>query len=293
MEGFIENRSGSPEAAFNDTIMVTLAQYHPRRRPWSTNLLKEIDPEVSFDFYQERFEDTDDFTFVFVGKYNVDSIQPLILKYLGNLPSTEKEESWKDTGIYPPDGVIKKTVYRGREEKSHVGIIFTGEQKWSREENYALASMVSVMRMKLREILREDMSGTYGTSIGSSFSLYPREEYRITISFGCNPDRVEELTRAVFQVIDSIQVIGPEDSYIEKVKETQRRSHETRLEQNRFWLYSLIDYSMKGHNPVLILDYPELINTLDPLMVQEAANTYFKTDNFVQIVLRPEAIQEE
>jgi zinc protease len=288
MEGFIQNRHGSPEAAFYDTILVTMAQYHMRKRPWSTKLLDEIDPEVSWNIYNERFEDMDDFTFVFVGKFDPDSMKPLANRYLGNLPGTDREETWRDTGIFSPEGVIKKTIYRGQEEKSMVSLIFTGKHPWSRESNYAITSMTNVMRIKLRETLREDLSGTYGTSIGSSLSLFPREEYRINISFGCEPERVDEMIGAVWQVIDSVKAYGPDTSYIEKVKETQRRSFETQLEQNRFWLNNLVAYAMRGQDPALILEYPHLIETLDPKMIQDAAKSFFNKENYVQVVLKPE-----
>ena len=289
MEGFIQNRHGSPEAAFYDTIMVTMAQHHMRKRPWSTKLLDEIDPEVSWDFYNERFEDTDDFTFVLVGKFDPDSIRPLVIRYLGNLPVTDREETWRDTGILPPEGVVKKTIYRGQEAKSQVSLIFTGEHNWSRRDSYAMSSMTGVLRIKLRETLREDLSGTYGTRVGSSLNIYPREEYNISISFGCEPDRVEELIGAAFQVIDSLKQFGPDTSYIDKVKETQRRSYESQLEQNRFWLSNLVSYAMREMDPARILDYPVLIESLDPSIVQEAATTFFNMDNYVQVVLKPEA----
>ncbi len=292
MEGFIQNRHGSPEAAFYDTIMVTMGQYHMRRRPWSTKLLDEIDPEVSWRIYNERFEDTDDFTFVFVGKFNPDSIRPLVLKYLGNLPATEREETWRDTEIFPPEGVIKKTIYRGQEDKSRVSLIFTGKHPWSLENNYTLSSMTDVMRIKLRETLREDLSGTYGTSMGSILSMYPREEYQINISFGCEPDRVDELIGAVFKIIDSLQVYGPDTSYVEKVKEAQRRSFETQLEQNQFWLSNLVAYAMREQDPALILDYPALIQMLSPAKIQDAARAYFNKENYVQVVLKPETLHE-
>ena len=291
MEGFIQNRHGSPEAAFYDTIMVTMAQYHKRKRPLSTKLLDEIDPEVSWNFYNERFEDLDDFTFVLVGNFDPDNIKPLILRYLGNLPVTDRVETWRDTGIIPPEGVIRKTIYRGQEEKSRVSLIFTGKHSWSRQDNYALSSMASVMRMKLRETLREDLSGTYGTSMAASLNIYPREGYRVSIDFGCEPGRVDELIGAVFQVIDSMQVFGPDTGYINKVKETQRRTFESQLEQNRFWLSSLVLYAMRGQDPSMILQYPDLIKTLSPEMVQNAAKTFFDRKNYVQVVLKPEKDQ--
>jgi zinc protease len=291
MEGFLQNRHGSPEAAFYDTIMVTMAQHHRRKRPLSIKLLEEIDPEVSWDFYNERFEDLDDFTFVLVGNFNPVTIRPLILKYLGNLPCTDRVETWQDTGILPPEGVVKKTIYRGQEEKSRVSLIFTGKHPWSRKDSYAISSLASVMRMKLRETLREDLSGTYGTSIGSSLSLYPREEYRISISFGCEPDRVDELIGAVFHVIDSMQTFGPDTSYIDKVKETQRRSYESQFERNRFWLSSLVAYAIREQDPVRILEFPDLIETLDPAMIRNAAMTFLNRVNYAQFVLKPEEEQ--
>jgi zinc protease len=173
MEGFIQNRHGSPEAAFYDTIMVTMAQYHKRKRPLSTKLLDEIDPEVSWNFYNERFEDLDDFTFVLVGNFDLDNIRPLILRYLGNLPVTDRVETWQDTGIIPPEGVIKKTIFRGQEEKSRVSMIFTGKHPWSREENYALSSLASVMifRAPMGSAWRHLSTSTQERNTGSALNL--------------------------------------------------------------------------------------------------------------------------
>ncbi|MFC2117005.1 insulinase family protein, partial [Bacteroidota bacterium] len=113
MQGFIENRFSSPEAAFNDTLQVTLANYHFRGRPWSMELLEEIDPEESYNIYLDRFSDVGDFTFIFVGSLDMDTIRPLVKTYLGSLPSSGRQESWQDVGVNPPEGVILKTVKRG------------------------------------------------------------------------------------------------------------------------------------------------------------------------------------
>ena len=42
--------------------------------------------------YKERFANAGDFTFVFDGNFNVDSIKPLLEKYLGSLPSTFRKK---------------------------------------------------------------------------------------------------------------------------------------------------------------------------------------------------------
>jgi zinc protease len=288
MKGYIENRSADPENAFYDTIMVTMSQYHPRQKPWATEMLDQMDLNVTYDFYKDRFADAEDFTFIFVGNFTPGIIKPFVINYLGGLPVTKRKETWKDIGINYPVGVIRKEVIKGIEPKAIVSINYTGNAEWSRENNYIFQSLGSVLDIKLREVIREDKSGTYGVSVSSALNQFPKQNYRVTISFGCDPDRTEELTSTIFQVIDSLQTFGPEDIYITKVRETQLRSYETNLKENTFWLRALQNYYFTGQNPALILKYPELVSTLSSDMIKNAVKKYLNKNNYVQVILLPE-----
>ena len=288
MKGIIENRSAQPESAFSDTLQVTLAQYHFRSRPLTMEMLDEMNLDSSFAFYRERFRDSDDFTFVFVGNFDLDTIKPLVEKYLGSLASHPGNEQWRDVGIKQPEGVIKKTIRKGIEQKCRVQLVFSGDYMWERQNNYDLESMIAVMQIRLREKLREDESGTYGVGVSSSKSRYPNEEYSINISFGCAPDRVEELTGMIFTEIDSLQQFGPGETYISKVKEAQTRRYETNLKENRFWLGALYNSFFYERDPGDIINYTLLVDGLTVQAVQDAASKYFKIDNYVKVVLLPE-----
>ena len=268
--------------------MVTMAQRHYRARPWSETLLEEMNLDTAFAIYQERFADAGDFTFVFVGNFSLEAMRPLVKTYLGGLSSLGRNESWRDMGIEPPKGVVRKTVRKGIEPKSRVRLIFTGPYIWTEQNNYDINSMVSVMRIKLREVLREDLSGTYGVRIWASRSHYPREKYAIHIDFGCAPERVEELTNTVFVQIDSVQSFGPDSTYVLKVQESQRRQYETNLKENDFWLGSLFSARIHGHDPLHIFDYERLVEGLSVESIQRAAQDYFNTGNYVRVVLVPE-----
>ena len=288
MKGYIENRNARPETALSDTVTVTMAQYHHRERPLSVELLDEMNLDKSFEIYRDRFRDASDFTFVFIGNFEQSQLKPLVETYLGGLPSLNRDEIWKDIGIYPPKGVIIKEVKKGIESKSQVYIIFTGPFEWSRQNRYDLNSMISALRIKLRETLREDMSGTYGVGISASRTHYPRSEYRFTIGFGCNPERVDELTSAVFSQIDSLKTYGTSEKYLTKVKETQRRARETYLKENSFWLSNLEFYYYHDEDPLGIMDFNRMVDNLSLDAIQQAARKYFDTNNYVKVVLYPE-----
>ncbi len=288
IRGSLENRSASPGAAFGDTIQVTMAQYHHRARVWSEALLDEMNLERSFEIYKDRFADASDFTFFFVGNIDPDGIRPLVKTYLGGLPATRRNEAWRDVGIRPPRGVIEKTVHKGLEPKSSNRIVFTGPFEWSRKNRYNLGSAIDVLRIRLREVLREEMGGTYGVGVGVSTSRYPEQRYRIRISFGCAPDSVEQLTRAVFAQIDSLKQFGASEANIEKVQEADRRAREAALKENGFWRRRLSSSYWLGQDPANILKYDDLVDALTSDIVRDAARKHFNMENYARFVLYPE-----
>ena len=294
MKGSIQNRSARPETAFSDTIAVTMAQYHHRARPWSLELLDEMDLATSMAVYQDRFADAGDFSFFFVGNFTLEAMEPLVCTYLGGLPATGREEAWRDIGIEAPEGVIDKAVYRGIEPKSQSRLIFTGPFEYDGwKNNLELRAMTSVLQIKLREVLREDLGGTYGVWVSGSGARYPDEEYRISITFGSDPERVEELTQVIFEQIDSLKTVGTTDLYIDKVKEMRQRQREIDLEENSFWVGSLASLDFNGVDPRRLIQYSTLVDSLTAEAVQQAAQTYFNMDRYVRVVLYPEEAGEE
>ena len=69
--------------------------------------------DKSLAFYKDRFADASDFTFVFVGSFDLPTIKPLVERYLGSLPSLHRKETGRDVGIRPPTGVVEKEVAKG------------------------------------------------------------------------------------------------------------------------------------------------------------------------------------
>ena len=285
----VENRAADPMVAFYDTLRVTLAQHHLRRRPATVALYDEMDLDKSFAIYRDRFADASDFTFVFVGNFDADSIRPLVETYLGGLPSIGRIESWRDVGIRPPSGVIRRTVHRGVEPRSQTVLAFAGAWEYSRRDQYVLRALGGVLEIRLRERLREALGGTYRVGVSSMGQRRPNEEFSVRISFGSDPERVEELVGVVFQQIDSLKALGPTEAEIEKVQEMHRRARETELRENGFWSLMLLDHDRFGSDAREILAYEDLVAALSADMVRQAARRYLRTDNHVLVTLYPEA----
>ena len=285
----IANRGASPDQVFEDTLSVTLASHHPRAAPVSVATIDSLDLGASMRFYRDRFADASDFTFVIVGNFTVDSIRPLVLTWLGGLPATQRKETWKDIGVHLPTGVVTRDVKRGTEPKARTVIVFNGPFEWTRQNRYALASLVEVLRMRFRDVLREELGGTYDVSVSQSSERDPRQEYQVTVDFGSSPERADTLRAAVFREIERIKRDGPTAEEIEKVREMQRRSEETEVRQNGFWVSTLASAARYGQDPRIVLRRSELRASLTPTLLRDTARKYLDESRYVQVRLLPES----
>lgn len=288
-KAIFQNLMSNPQYYYYDKVARILSQNHPRGGGYPT--VKDwngVEFDEAWQAYDERFEDASDFTFFFVGNFDVEEIKPMLAMYLGSLPDIERNEKWHDVGVRPPDGVVEETIKKGTDPKSMVNITFTGDFDYSREEAYKLNSLIQSLNIKLIEEIREEMSGVYGISAQANPEKYPYEHYSITIAYPCAPENVDNLTEAVFAEIEKLKKNGPTPEDLQKVKEAQRREMETSLKENGFWLSSLEEAYFMDHDPSTIVDYEEIISKLSVEDLKKTANQYFNMDQYVKVVLFPE-----
>ena len=289
-----QNLLANPQYYYQDKRARILSQDSPRgggfptAGDWDKVKFNEV-----YEVYQDRFTDASDFTFFFVGNFAVDSIKPLLATYLGSLPDTERQERWQDNGVRPPDGVVEEAIYKGSDPKSMTNLTFTGEMAYDREAAFRLNALVQALNIKLTEEIREKMSGVYGISARATTAKYPYEHYSVNIGFPSAPENVDTITQAVYQEIKKLQADGPTPTDLQKVKETLRRSMETSLKENGYWLKTLERAYFTGEDPTDLLYYEEAIDKLTVEDLQAVAQRYFDFDNVVEVMLYPEPEQAE
>lgn len=288
MKAMYKNRTASPSAVFSDALTRILTQDHLRARPLTEETIDDMDLEKSYAFYRDRFADAGDFTFIIVGSFDLETIKPLVTRYLGSLPSIDREEFWRDVGIDFPEGVIEETVSKGLEPQSRASIVFSGPFQYTQEQRNAIRGMCLVLQTRLRETIREELGGTYSIGASSSYDRFPDQEYSISISFGTDPERVEELTEVVFKEIEKLKTEGVQPDELNDAKKALYREFETEVKNNS-WLIAQLNYKyQQDEDPRSVFDYEETLESITPEMLQKAAQMYLNTENYVQLILFPE-----
>jgi zinc protease len=249
-----------------------------------------MDLDRTLAFYKDRFADASDFTFVFVGSFDPAALRPFVERYVASLPSIGRKETFKDANIRTPSAVVERKVEKGIEPKSQTNIVFSGPFDYNQEQRIVIRAAASILQTRLREILREDLGGTYSVSVGASYEKVPRQEYSLFVDFGSSPDRAEELAKRVFAEIEAFKANGPTDKQVADAKEGFLRDYETQIKTNGYLLTQIsfkYQYGEEGELPVLF-DLPAWYNRLSASSIKEAAQRYLNTKRYVKVTLMPE-----
>lgn len=288
MRTFVKNRDLNPQVVFFDELTKVSTRGHKRRLPTTVSELDAIDLDAAHAFYGERFGDASDFTFVFVGNFEESALEGLVTKYIASLPSSSRKEKWRDVKVRHPRGVEAFRVEKGQDPKSMVVLDFHGSTKWTPEAEYDLETLADVLDIRLREVLREDMSGVYGVSSRGNLTRRPTQRYSYMVRFGCSPENAKALKQAVFDVIAGVKKEGIAQDYLDKIKEQRRREIEQNEKENRFWLRQLAEHYRYGTDPSEILQLEEKLDRVTADNVQKAAKKYLDTQRYLDGLLVPE-----
>ena len=288
MKSILGNQAAVPEFAFSSAIMAARYQNHPRRRVPTPELVDQWNLDKSMAFYKDRFADASDFTFVFVGSFDLATMKPLVEKYLGSLPSIHRKESWKDVGVRPPADVVVKKVEKGVEPKSLSFIGFSGPFEYNQTNRVAIRAMADILQRRLLETIREELGGTYSVGVNPSYEKFPNQTYSFTITFGSAPDRTDNLIKRVFEEIEKLKTDGPTDQQLNDEKEALMRDFQTQSKVNNFLLGQISSRYENGEDPAGVWLVPDYYQKIDKPMIQNAAKTYLNTNRYVEVMLFPE-----
>jgi zinc protease len=289
MAASLANQAQNPGSVFGERIRSVATMDHYSVRSMHTEDLDRISADRMYAFYAERFRNAADFTFFFVGAFTVDQVMPLLTTYLASLPSTGKSESkGRDMDVQFPAMVMHETVRKGQEPRSQTAIMFFSDTGLDELDTHRLRAGASILQVRLRDVLREELGGTY--SVGVIYSdTSPQPGYgTTTVQFGSSPENAERLTNVVMAEIEKLRRDGPTDREVQVVKETEKRELETSVRQNGYWLNSLQAMHLLDRDPKRILTRMERAESLSPDNVHAVVRKYFPQDRYAVVTLMPE-----
>ncbi|MCI4668862.1 MAG: insulinase family protein [Bacteroidia bacterium] len=278
-----------PEQWFSNATSEYLYNGSIRRKGiFSVEEMDMVKPNRVLEIFKDRFADADDFTFMFVGNFEVEEFKEYLTTYIATLPVKEGAENWKDPGVKVREGKLSKNFYKGQEDKSLVRLMYRGDMDWEGSERSHIKALGEALAIMLVKSLREEKGGVYSPSARANYQSEPTARYNIEASFYCAPANVDELVETVFQDVNTLKKKGPSEEVLQKIKEARRKSYQIGLKENSYWMSGLVFAYQNDLDPTRILEYEKGIDALTVKSIKKAAKKYFNDKELIRMVLLPE-----
>jgi zinc protease len=287
-KGFIQNMSSDPRQVFSDSVRYIMSGYNVRSKPETEATVNEVKLDRAYQIYKERYSDPSDFVFTIVGNFKLDSLKPLVEKYIGGISAPIKHEACKDLHIEKPKGLITKTFYKGNEPRTSVQLVWNGDLAYTRKNRFETRALSNLLNITLRENLREDKGGVYGVGLYAQLEHFPKGTYKYTCVFSCAPDNTEKLISAAKDEIELVKKNGCNDINLGKIKETLLKEREVQLKENSFWLSYISSADIYKEELSDIDQYVTWVNSLKSEDFKRWANLYFNDKEYKRFILNPE-----
>jgi zinc protease len=283
---FINSAQSKPEWRILSQINKSLYPNNKWAQQATLDDIENINFTASKKSLLDRFSSGSDFTFQFVGNFEVEKIKPYILKYLATLPSGKKEII-KDLKLIPPKGKIRIITSEFTENKSEINISLNSEYSFSEAIIVELETISRLIEVQVFQSMRENLGLIYSSEV--KYEVYSQPEPYLNFSFAttCNPQNVNRVISEFYKIVDDIKLNPVDIGMLTGVLQSQKRALKESLKENSYWAEKLKKNIMENQNINDILQLKELINKTTPSVVQTIAGKYLNLDNSVIIISNP------
>ena len=285
---YVENLKTNPDFKASSEQLKSLYNNHYRRQQISTEVLNSIKYERLEPIYRALTANAADYTVYIVGNVNLETLQPMVEKYIGSLPTKKKLTKRLDDGIrYAKGEVVNDFNHPMQQPKVSVCRIYTGEIEYNLENSVTMNFLQDILRSRYTVSIREEKGGTYGVGVGGSVAALYNTNYQLVIQFDTNEKMADELSEIVVAELKEIAANGPKSEDLEKVREYMVKEWNNRLVQNGAWMNYIYQYYTYGEAVNRVANYENIVKSMTAEKVAALAAKVLADGNMTYVVMRP------
>ncbi len=237
--------------------------------------------------YRKLFSNSGDYTFMFVGKFTLDQLKPLVEEYIGSIPATGEKLDWANRGMNIRPGRIDDFFAQKMENpKTTVTYIYSGETPLTTESSMAMDALTSILDIRYTKSIREEKGGTYGVGVNGSIYNKPVHYYDLEVYFDTDPKMADELMELINDEMVNIAQNGVTPEELGKFKEFQQKDFIEQVEKNPAWIgflqqYYMFDLDTYGQ-------YEADLKSLASEQIRALAAQIVADGNLIRVVMTPE-----
>ncbi len=284
----------NPQVAFAQTYYRSIYPNDKRMAVIpSEEQISTLLPDSALSIYRDRFHDASGQVFFFVGNLS-DADIALIARYLNHLPAdgSQRNEQFVNRSATFAKGVVHAEAVKGIEKQGILQLY--GELNVdpkllaSPQTLLAFQALSNALEITLLEEVREKNGDAYSPAVSLWCDRTPTAQVCWKFAIGCDPDKIAKIEKDCIAILRQYQKQGPDEQTLAKVKEQMIVNHGTSVQNNYYWLSSLMDSYALSEDLDYLAHYDDLVRSLSAKQLQQLAKKYINLKNYVAVSLRPE-----
>ncbi len=280
----LESAESNPLNSINDTIQKMMYGYHPRYLSLKPEMVDQINYDRIIEMYKDRFADAGDFRFFLVGNVDIEKAKPLIEQYLGALPSTGRQETFRNNHMDIAKGILENTYAKEQQTPmATVFMLYSGQCKYDLKNNLLMSFLTQALNIVYTEEVREKEGGTYSVSSLGDMAKHPEERSVLQIVYQTDPAKKDRLNGIIDAQMKKMATEGPTEEHMQKIKEYILKKYKDNQKENAYWLNNLDEYFYTGMD--YTQGYKETVNSIGIRDVQKFAADLIDQGNKITVVM--------
>ena len=288
LEMALKNKNLNPQAVFSDSLSLTLYSHNPRFANIQVEDLKDINYDRILEIAKDRYKNAAQFTFVFAGNFDEQTLHPLIEQYIASLPATkQKAEDFKEIMTLAKGEVVNNFKVKTESPKAIAMEYWYADMPYTLENSVKLDAVGQILSMIYLKTIREDESAAYSCGAAGNFNLGTHQP-KATLQGYCpmNPDKQEIAIRLLHEGIAKMQKAIDADQ-LAKTKEYMLKQIDVDAKKNNFWINTITAYKEYGVD--FFTDYKKTVESLTTDNVRDFLNKMLKGGNHIEVIMLPES----
>ena len=283
----LPNLSKDPDFIFKQKIDQVFYNNNPRVTELTEETAKKANLATIERVYRQLFKDVAGAEVIIVGNVDLETLKPLVEKYIGSLPKGKKATTWNvDNCISVATGVIEETVKLPMQTpKSTVRQLYTAYLPVDIKTNVTLDAANYILDMIYTKTIREDQGGTYGVGSALQGRREPSGRIDVHVLFSTNPEAAEKLTQIAIDELKKYAENGPTEEQFNKAMENLKKNLPEKRINNGYWMNALSHYAEYGEDYDAL--YEAAINSLTAKDIQTVLQAILAQGNFIEVTLTP------
>jgi zinc protease len=235
----------------------------------------------------QLFKDAAGAVLTIVGNVDLETLKPLVCKYIGSLPKGKKASNINEENLIAfAKGQVNETVRLAMQTpKSTVFQIHSGYMPVTTKTEVALDAANYVLDMIYTKTIREKEGGTYGVGCSLSATRKPYDRITLMVQFDTNPEQAPKLSELTVKYLKELAQNGPTEEELAMAKENFKKNLPESRINNGYWMNAISENLHYGIDADK--EYEEALESVTAEDIKAILQAVLSQENFIQIMSAP------